>query len=172
MVTPGRCPADIVVPPFNPPNAASERGYIDIGWAGNNGNSSATIRQAIVSGAQSHSITIGDPVVQVMGQRATENTALQERISQDSDRYAETYAEYVAAGNGNWRRIVHMAVNNPFDNDRVVEFATFFLPPEDEVCGGGQPNLPCCAEYIGPGLLGRGQGADDEVGVFIGRLIK
>ena len=65
-----------------------------------------------------------------------------------------------------------MAVNNPFDNERVVEFATFFLPPADQVCGGSQPSMPCCAEYIGPGLLGRGQAADDEVGVFIGRLIK
>ncbi len=169
---PGRCSGDFVNPPFVPPVYDSDRGFIDIGWSGNEGNSSSTIRQAIVSNAQSHSITIGDPVVHVSGQRTTENAALEERIAQDSDRTSTTYAQYSASGQGNWRRIVYMPVNNPFDANKVVQFATFFLPPANQVCGSDKPNSPCCAEYVGPGLLGRGLGADDEVGVFMSRLIQ
>ena len=169
---PGRCPADFVDPPFVPPSLSQDRGFIDLGWDGHEGSSSATIREAIVSNAQTHSITIGDPVLHVAGQRTTENDALQERISQDGDRTSETYSQYVASGHGNWRRVVYMPVSNPFDGDKVVEFATFFLPPANQVCGNNQPNKPCCAEYIGPGLIGRGLGADDEVGVYISRLIE
>jgi hypothetical protein len=106
---PGRCSGDFVDPPFVPPVNSSDRGFIDIGWSGHEGNSSSTIRQAIVSNAQSHSVTIGDPVVHVSGQRTTENSALQDRINQDSDGNAQTYPS-ITAGQGNGA-VVHAGCN-------------------------------------------------------------
>ena len=209
----GRCEGDIFDPNagellFDPPMQAAERGFIDIGKPLYNitgANGSAFIRQAIVSNTQSHGLVVGEPIVHVFGQRSTEDAALRERISQDSDPHSPTYAEYLANtdlyGNviANGRRIVFMPVNNAYDEDKVVEFATFFLPPEDEVCcpegpgmcgngqgggsggngngnggnGGGGNNSPkpCCAEYIGSGILyGIRNAASDKVGIYVPRL--
>ncbi len=194
---------------------AGERGFIDIGrptfqWAGANG--SAFIRQAIVSNSQSHGLVVGEPLIHVNGQRSTEDAALRERISQDADSYSQTYAAYIGNTDpngkihGNGRRIVFMPAQNSWDGDRVVEFATFFLPPEDEVCcpqgpgmcgngqgggsgsggggngggggnsgGGGNAGVnspkPCCAEYVGSGILyGMRRAASGDVAVYVPRL--
>ena len=237
----GRCEGDIFDPNagellFDPPMPAAPRGFIDIGaptfnWNGANG--SAFIREAIVSNTQSHGIAVGEPVVHVNGQRSTEDAALRERISQDDDPYSRTYAEYLANTDANGkisgtgRRIVFIPVQNSWDEDRVVEFSTFFLPPEDEVCcpagpglcgngqgggsggagaqttygfgsggataaasgtmaaasgttanagnggggGGGNSPKPCCAEYIGSGIMyGLRRAASSEVAVYVPRL--
>ena len=129
--------------------AAENRGFIDIGVNGTPGSSGAAfIRQAIVSNTQSHDLVVGQPIVHAQGQRQTEDAALRERISQDRDPYSPTYADYMANtdayGNitGNGRRIVFMPVDNIYDEDRVIEFATFFLPVADYVCcpqGGCDP---------------------------------
>ncbi len=128
----------------------------------------------------------------VTGQRTTEDAALRDRISQDGDSSSSTYAEYMTpdpstgeiAATG--RRIVFMPVQNPFDEDRCINFATFFLPPADEVCcpqgagscgngngqGGGSPQ-PCCAEYIGAGILyGIRKAASGDVAVYVPKLIE
>ena len=97
-------------------------------------NGSAFIRQAIVSNTQSHGIVVGEPLVHVNGQRSTEDAALRERISQDDDPYSRTYADYMENADsitgkieGTGRRIVFMPVQNPFDEDRVVQFANVLL---------------------------------------------
>ena len=205
----GRCEGDIFDPAagemlFDPQMPAASRGFIDIGkptlnWNGANG--SAFIREAIVSNTQSHGIVLGEPVVHVNGQRSTEDAALRERISQDDDACSRTYAEYLGNSDvngkitGNGRRLVFMPVQNSFDADKVVEFATFFLPPKDEVCcplgpglcgngqgggsGGGGGNggnannspKPCCAEYIGSGIMyGMRRAASGDVAVYVPRL--
>ncbi len=189
----GRCAGDIYDPDagellFDPPMHASSRGFIDIGAPTYNipgANGSSFIRQAIVSNTQSHGLVIGQPIVHARGQRTTEDTALRERIGQDQDLYSPTYADYMANtdlyGNivANGRRIVFMPVNNAYDEDKVVEFATFFLPPADEVCCPQGADLceddnspqPCCAEYIGSGVLyGIRKAASDKIGIYIPRL--
>jgi hypothetical protein len=177
--TVGRCEGDWDMESDFPYASEAERGFIDIGivpgsTAGTNG--SAFIRQAIVSNVQSHGVEIGVPIVSVSGQRETEVDALLARIGQDSDEDSETFDDYMQDGAGNGRRLVYMPVNNPYNNKIVVEFATFFLPPANEICGNnpmsGAPK-PCCAEYVGPGLLhSRSKGADDQVGVSEARLIE
>jgi hypothetical protein len=155
-----------------PMNNGSERGFIDIGRNEDNGsNGAAFIRQAILNGTQSRVMRVGEPIENVSGQRETEVRAVKERIDYDSDSISETYAEYLVRGTGSGRRLVYMPVNNPYSGDLVVEFATFFLPPANEVCGSGN-NRPCCAEYVGVGLIGSDRnGAADDVGVSQTRLI-
>ena len=150
----------------------SERGFIDIGDNGSTGsNGSAFIRQAILNGTQSRVMRVGEPIINVPGQRETEVRAVKERIAYDTDSVSGTYAEYLVRGTGSGRRLVYMPVNNPYSGDLVVEFATFFLPPASEVCGAGN-NRPCCAEYVGVGLIGSDRhGAAEEVGVSYSRLI-
>lgn len=170
------CAGENLAPPYTPPNyagSASERGFIDIGLepgatAGTNG--SAFIRNAIVFGVQSHGVRLGDVSVHVNGHRKTENDALKERVGQDTDPYSTTYAQYLTGGSGNNRRVVYMPMNDAYGDNTYIEFGMFFLPPANTVCGLGV-NDACCAEYIGPGTIQGGQGADDDPGVFTTKLI-
>jgi hypothetical protein len=160
---------------FISPDPSSERGFIDIGKMPGSGGSSY-IRQAIVDNVQTHPLRIGEPVVHVAGNRGTESSALQERVRQDTDEYSETWAEYRSnklAGKrvGNGRRVVFVPVNNPYDGDRIVDFAAFMLPTESEVCGTSNV-APCCAEYIGSGLLFGKPAAADKIGVYYTRLLR
>ena len=160
---------------FETPDTASERGFIDIGKIAGSGGSSY-IRQAIVSNVQTHPLSIGEPVENVMGNRGTESDALRERVNQDTDSYSSTFADYLAnrvGGQrvGNGRRVVFMPVNNPYDGDRIVDFAAFFLPVDSEVCGATNVT-PCCAEYIGSGLLFGRQAASQTIGVYRTKLLQ
>lgn len=167
------CEGDDDMPSLFPPNRkSSERGFIDIGSNGQNGSGgSAFIRRAILNGDQGHSLQIGQQIVNVTGGRETEVDALQERISRDTDSVSPNYSAYLASGTGNGQRLVYMPVNNPYAGDPIVEFAAFFLPPADEVCGNGN-NRPCCAEYVGAGLLGSDHtSANPSPGVYATQLI-
>lgn len=166
------CEGDRHMPDTFPMNNGSERGFINIGASEDKGsNGSAFIRQAILNGTQSRVMRIGEPIEHVAGQRESEVRAVKERIQYDSDSVSKTYADYLDRGTGNGRRLVYMPVNNPYSSDLVVEFATFFLPRANEVCGTSN-NKPCCAEYVGVGLVGADRhGASDEVGVSVSRLI-
>jgi hypothetical protein len=160
---------------FVSPDPSSERGFIDIGKIPGSGGSSY-IRQAIVSNVQTHPLSIGEEVEHVSGNRGTESDALRERTNQDTDSYSQTYAEYSSntVGSkrvGNGRRVVFVPINNPYNEDRIVDFAAFFLPVDSEVCGTSNTD-PCCAEYIGPGLLFGRTPATQVAGVYRTRLLK
>lgn len=167
------CEGDDDMPSDFPPNRkASERGFIDIGDNGQNGSGgSAFIRRAILNGDQGHSLQVGQQIINVTGSRETEVDALQERIQRDADSTSPNYSAYLANGTGTGQRLVYMPVNNPYNGDPIVEFAAFFLPPADEVCGGGN-NRPCCAEYVGAGLLNSDHlSANTEPGVYMSQLV-
>jgi hypothetical protein len=160
---------------FVSPDPSSERGFIDIGKVAGSGGSSY-IRQAIISNVQTHPLAIGEPVVHVSGNRGTESDALRERTNQDTDSYSANWTEYQnnTTGSrrvGNGRRVVFMPVNNPFDGDRMVDFAAFLLPVDTEVCGTSN-TAPCCAEYLGPGLLFGRTPATETAGVYRTRLLR
>lgn len=167
------CEGDEDMPSSFPPNrASSERGFIDIGDNGQNGSGgSAFIRLAILNGDQGHSLQVGQQIVNVTGGRETEVDALHERILRDTDSESANYSAYLSRGTGNGQRLVYMPVNNPYAGDPIVEFAAFFLPPVGEVCGNGN-NRPCCAEYVGAGLLGSNHlSANPEPGVYATQLV-
>ncbi len=159
---------------FVTPDGFSERGFIDIGELPGSGGSSY-IRQAIISNVQSHPLEIGQPVVNVMGNRGTESAALEERVSQDTDTSSTNWTDYKSnrvngrrVGNG--RRVAFVPVDNPFDGDRIIDFAAFLLPASG-VCGNSAV-APCCAEYIGPGLMFGRPAAAKQIGVFYTRLLR
>jgi hypothetical protein len=160
---------------FVTPSSAEQRGFIDIGDQSGSGGSSY-LRQAIVSNVQTHALTVGDPIVNVNGNRGTESDALQERVNQDTDPSSQTFSQYTSNKNsgqriGNGRRVVFVPVNNPYDGDRIVDFAAFFLPVANKVCGTSNVD-PCCAEYIGPGLMFGAPSASQDAGVFQTKLLK
>jgi hypothetical protein len=160
---------------FISPSPSAQRGFIDIG-EGSGGNGSAFIRQAIISNVQTHPLYVGDTIIGAPGNRGTESDALRERYNQDMDTTSQTYAEYMAkidnpsysGPKGNGRRFVIVPINNPA-NDVVLGFAGFFL--HGDVCsnggdamygisgngnqsqGGGNVEV-CCAEYVGPAVVG------------------
>ena len=160
---------------FVTPSSANERGFIDIGSSPGSGGSSY-IRQAIISNVQTHPLSVGEPVIHVSGNRGTESDALRERVNQDPDAYSATWSEYranISNGKrvGNGRRVVFVPVNNPYDGGRVVDFSAFFLPVDSQVCGNTNVS-PCCAEYLGPGLLFGRTPATEAAGVFRTRLLE
>ncbi len=168
------CPGDRDAA-FVSPDPSSERGFIDIGKIPGSGGSSY-IRRAIISNVQTHPLQLGEAVEHVSGNRGVESEALRERVAQDTDDYSATWAAYSAnrAGDkrvGNGRRLVFVPVNNPYDGDRIVDFAAFFLPVQSEICGDSMV-APCCAEYVGAGLFFGRQPATEEVGVYFTRLLR
>jgi len=157
----GRCPGDAT---FNPGGGSSDRGYIDIGQ----GNGNSGLEDAIVNNTftLSQPLTVGSPIDSVPGNKHV-GPAINERFAQDTDQTAATYAGY----NGNGRRIFVVPVNDGANNAKVVGFAGFFLQPN--ACGNN--NQPCCAEYIGPGVLnGRhfGAGSGSGAGLFTISLMR
>ncbi|MGH7416696.1 MAG: pilus assembly protein TadG-related protein, partial [Candidatus Rokuibacteriota bacterium] len=107
------------------------------------------LREAILSGAQSHPLAAGDRAVSSAGDWETEAAAFAERLEQDSDTEAQTYQEYAARDLGNGRRVLVAAVHDPATRV-VLGFAGFFLPRD--ACGE-QAGAGCRAEYIGAVLL-------------------
>src|SRR5665213_256027 len=93
-------------PPGSPP---SEHGFVDIG----EGNSNSNVRDAIVSGGYPNansnpsSLAAGNTLGGVPGNRGSSIfDALDTRAGQDTDDTSTSYAQYVANGTGNGRRIV------------------------------------------------------------------
>ena len=106
-------------------------------------------------------IVLNQQVTMTGGAKGTEADSLANRIAQDTDPTSNPYASYIAAKNGNGRRVVTMAINSgPNDNNGavrsasqqnvVVGFAQFFLTDMTYPKAGNQA---WCAEYIGPGAL-------------------
>lgn len=155
-------------PPGSPP---SEHGFVDIG----EGNSNSNVRTAIVWGGYPNansnpsSISTGDSLSGVPGNRGTSIfDSLAARSAQDSNDTSTTYADYLASGTGNGRRVVTVAIagawsgNGSNAHTPVLGFANFFLNPTYSGTSG-----PICATYIGPASLnGNGSGGSDGTKVY------
>lgn len=142
----------------------SERGYIEE-------TSASIIRQAIINDYQTTWRGIGDRVNMTGGAKNTERDALITRINQDSNSSAPNYTAYVAAHNGNGRRVVGAPINTGHPDYKVVQIGAFFLLRASEYPQGG--NSAWCAEYLGPWVQGaKTKGAADGSGAYVARLVE
>ena len=155
---------------FTPPNSSADRGYIDVGQ----GNGNSALHDAIVNNdfnlAQPYQV--GSVINWVAGDKNIQ-PGVAERLAQDTDTTSATYNAYT----GNGRRILVVPVNDGLDPARVAGFAAFFMPPG--MCGPNNTS-PCCAEYLGPGLVdsshkgsaGGGSGAGSSAGLYAVKLFR
>ena len=155
-------------PPGNPP---SEHGFVDIG----EGNSNSNVRTAIEYGGYPNansspsSLSAGTSLGGVPGNRGSSIfDALNARAAQDSNDTSATYADYVASGTGNNRRLVTVAVAGTWSGNgnnastSIVGFANFFLLPSYSGTSG-----PICAIYVGPASInGNSSGGTDSTKVY------
>ena len=185
------CEADMGAAGFQPGEAANnERGYIDLTNLQplSGGGGASLIRDAILT-RTSFELPIEpfnyyiDPEP---GQKATETTAMQDRVWEDTDAVTPTYfttgqtasntppveemkSDYRSAynsvtlprpPNGNGRRLVISPINDPLQSGLVVGFAGFFLPPVPcaPVTVGNHTYEPCCGEYVGSVINSGGNG--------------
>lgn len=142
------------------------------------GSSSASVlRGEVVDDTQVTSVSIGDPVPMVGGNKNTEGTALDTRVNEDSDPNSATYSDYMALGQGNGRRIIGVPINSGPPNFDAIGIGAFFLLPTPtylSITG----TTPICAEYIGPyveGSMRAGAGATaatGNTGGYVVRLIQ
>jgi hypothetical protein len=103
------------------------------------------------------------------GAKNSEKDAVNTRVNQDSNFTAATYADYVAAGDGNGRRNVGVPINTGHPDYLVVQIGAFFL----QTSYGGGGNDAFCAEYLGPWVQGaKTKGAADGSGAYVARLIQ
>jgi len=146
---------------------AQDRGF----WGD---NSASVIRGEVVNDTQITAINIGGPVPMVGGAKNTEGTALDARVTEDSDPNSETYVDYTALGTGNGRRIVGVPINGGPPNFTAVGIGMFFLQPTPnyQSIGGNQS---ICAEYVGPyveGSMHPGAGATAATGSTGGYIVR
>jgi Flp pilus assembly protein TadG len=139
--------------------------------------SASVLRGEVVDDTQVTSITIGDPVPMVGGNKNTEGTALDARVQEDSDPTSATYADYMALGKGNGRRIIGVPVNGGPPNFDAIGIGEFFLLPTPTY-QGITGTTPICAEYVGPFVQGSthggagATGATGNTGGYVVRLIQ
>lgn len=136
--------------------------------------SAAALRGEIIDTTQTSPINIGDPVPMVGGNKNTEGTALDARVQEDSDPNSATYADYMALGQGNGRRLIGVPVNSGPPDFVAIGIAEFFLQPTpnyQSVIG----TTPICAEYVGPYVQGSshpGAGATANAGNTGGYVVR
>jgi len=140
----------------------SERGFIE-------STSASIIRATIVADYQSVTRTVGDIVNMTGGAKQTMLSALEARIAQDTNTTAATYANYLAAGNGNGRRLVAAPVNRGSPSYQIVQIGAFFLRPANQYNSGG--NNPWCAEYVGSWVQGSRYKGVEATGAYVVRLV-
>ncbi len=139
--------------------------------------SAAALRGEVVDNTQSQPIEIGDPVPMVGGNKNTEGSALDTRVNEDSDPNSATYADYMALGQGNGRRVVAVPVNGGPPDFIAIGIGAFFLLPTPTYLGV-TGSTPICAEYIGTFVQGSthsGAGVTantGDTGGYIVRLIQ
>ena len=140
-----------------------ERGYIQE-------TSSQAIREAIEDDKIFYTVELGQPVTMTGGIKAVQATSLENRALQDTDIISTTYAQYLARGTGNQRRIGVVPIVNPFNNFTVIGFGKVFLYTSYNP--GGVKSL--CAEYIGTHYFqgGDNTGTGTGQGVFALRMIE
>jgi hypothetical protein len=136
--------------------------------------SAAALRGEIVDDTQASVITIGDPVPMVGGNKNTEGTALDSRVQEDSDPNSATYADYMALGKGNGRRVIGVPVNSGPPDFTAIGIAEFFLQPTPNY-QSVKGTTPICAEYVGPYVEGSnhpGAGATANLGNTGGYVVR
>jgi len=139
-VGPNMCPADNAEEWINlatENGKTSDRGYIQE-------TSANAIREAIEDDRVNYSVTLGQPVNMTGGSKQSQSSSLENRAMQDTDTTSTTYAQYLANGEGNGRRVGVVPIVSAQSNFRVVGFATIFLP----VSQPSNPNQSFCAEYV------------------------
>jgi hypothetical protein len=144
---------------------ASDRGFIE-------STSSDIIRQSIVYDYQSVFREIGDAVNMTGGVKQDQKDSLMERVLQDSNHTAATFAEYQASGSGNGRRVVGVPINSGAPDFIIVQIAAFFLSTADEYASAQGGNMPFCAEYIGSWVKGSTRPGVNETGAYVVKLVK
>jgi hypothetical protein len=152
------CPGDVGYTPLG----TSDRGYIDVGQGtGNSGLTAAIVDNDFFL---ANPLTAGSPINMVSGQKNV-SSSLQTRLVQDSDLSAPNFAAY----KGNGRRLLTVAVNDGAASPSVAGFALFFLPLEP--CGS-KNSEPCCAEYVGPAVVGSSHRGAGTAGLYQVQLVE
>jgi hypothetical protein len=152
------CPGDVG---FTPPGG-SDRGYIDVGQ----GTGGSSLESAIVDNnfALANPLTAGSALTMVSGQKSI-SSSIQTRFNQDSDTTAASFSAY----KGNGRRLLTVPVNNGASPASVAGFALFFLQPSP--CGN-KNSEPCCAEYVGPAVVGSTHQGAGSAGLYQVQLVQ
>ena len=148
----GTCAGDV---DFDP-GSTSDRGYIDVGQGGG----ASALKASVVDNSfyLPAPLAPGSTLNMLSGQQSVPS-AIQQRFDQDTDTAAASFATY--AGNG--RRFLVVAVSTGGDPATVAGFASFFLRPTP--CGT-KNTTPCCAEYVGPAVLGSARQGAGGPGVY------
>jgi hypothetical protein len=105
------------------------------------------------------------------GTKQTQSDALADRVRQDMDPHALTYAEYEANELGNGRRLVGVPINSGFPNYQFVQVGAFFLSIADDY-EAAKGNEPFCAEYVGAWVKGSSHKGVRESGGFEAKLVR
>lgn len=145
-----------------------ERGFIE-------DTSADVVRKAIVYDYQTVFREVGDSVVMTGGAKQTIRDALVERCRQDSNRTAETFAEYFNGGytTGNGRRLVAAPINLGAPGGYlIVQIGAFFLQKEDDYLEAMGGNKPFCAEYVGAYVQGAAGPGAGNPGYYVVRLVQ
>jgi hypothetical protein len=155
---------------FNPQNAPSQHGFVDLGQ----GNGNSDLRDVIVYGGYPLTPLVpGNRIGGVPGNRgASIFSATAERSLQDPDQTSMTWAEYANAGIGNGRRVVIAPINDPTlatgnGENREVTIVGFgsFLLDRGATISGSSGSL--CATYIGPAsTAGGSSGGTDGTKIY------
>jgi Flp pilus assembly protein TadG len=140
-----------------------ERGFIEE-------TSSSNIRQAIEADYQTIIRDVGDSVIMTGGAKQTQVDSIRNRVNQDTNSAATTYAEYAASGTGNGRRMIIVPVNTYHPDYTIVGFRAFFLLKTSEYGTGG--NKPFCAEYVGAYTVGSKHKGAGTSGAYVSRLVE
>jgi Flp pilus assembly protein TadG len=143
-----------------------ERGYIEE-------TSASVIRKTVVADYQTVYRQIGDSVHMTGGAKQTIRDALVARVLQDSDTTSTSFAQYLANGQGNGRRIVAAPINlGQPGGYRIVQIGAFFLLRADSYSSAKGGNDPFCAEYIGPYVQGSTRNGAGDAGYYVVRLVE
>ena len=170
------CAGDLGPPAFNPGNDASQHDFVDIGQ---DTNANSSLREVIEFGGYPNptsnpSVIVAGTVLDgVPGNRGADIfDALHNRSLQDLNQTPGTYEQYLAAGGGNGRRVVSVAIHDPAQNSGnganthviVIGFGNFLIDPAADIHGSSGP---ICATYIGPASTsGASSGGSDGTKVY------
>jgi Flp pilus assembly protein TadG len=149
-------------------------------------SSASALSSAIEDGIGGVNIAINQSVNPTSGEKNSEVSAIQNRISQDSDTTDDTLDSYLANPAHNGRRLITVIVNSGLANSAGVAYpgnqqaiglgyAEFLLLISDDYTKNGGSNNPWCAIYVGPAPalgtpVGGGVGGGNGSGVAVIRL--
>jgi hypothetical protein len=144
------------------PGSSNDRGYLDVGQ----GSGASALRAAVVNNGffLASPLTVGGLLTMYSGQESVPSS-VETRFSQDIDVTAATFPDY----HGNGRRLLTVAVNDGGNPPKVVGFSLFFLRPTP--CGT-KNTTPCCAEYVGPAVVGSTRKGAGTAGLYAVQLIQ